>query len=81
MTAPVRIVQVYVNNTKLLFAAKPDADPATGGCNTCDADGLKGVCQTLPASCISQRHVWEAADEDTAKTLTAWKVAKRMGGA
>jgi hypothetical protein len=80
MTAPVRIVQVYVNNTKLLFKTKPDPIHAPGGCSKCDAKGLKGVCQTLPASCISQRHVWEAADENTAKTLTAWKVAKRMGG-
>jgi hypothetical protein len=81
VTAPIRIVEVYVNNTKLLFATKPDADPATGGCGVCTAYGHAEVCGTLPASCIAQRHVWEAADEDTAKTLTAWKVIKRMGGA
>ena len=80
MNAPHRIVQVYVNNTKLLFKTKPDADPETGGCEVCAAYGQRASCAALPSSCISQRHVWEAADENTAKTLTAWRVAKRMGG-
>jgi hypothetical protein len=80
MTTPARIVHVFVNNTKLMFKTKPDADPATGGCGVCAAYTHVEVCQTLPATCISQRHVWEAADEDTAKTLTTWKVIKRMGG-
>jgi hypothetical protein len=78
VNAPHRIVQVYVNNTKLLFATKPDTNPGAGGCVKCDANS--GACDALPASCINLQHVWEAADENTAKTLTAWKVAKRMGG-
>ena len=80
MNAPHRIVQVYVNNTKLLFKTKSDADPVTGGCEVCAAYTHVVVCRTLPSSCIAQRHVWEAADENTAKTLTAWRVAERMGG-